>query len=187
MRAAHIGRGLRYRRSFFATAIRSRMIWVAAPFVLIGVGLLAIASRLFWLEWQYHTSALRIQGTVLKKWQSRSRSGSFGGSSSVGSYMVRYRYRNARGQDWEDEDSIGSSYWERLRPGESLPVFYLPKVPDHSRLYMGVRAFLPGILFVLGGMFTFLGGIVEFFLVRDLRKKYTKRREIASPQHPSHR
>jgi hypothetical protein len=170
------------------------MIWVAAPFVLIGVSLLASGSRLFWLEWQYHTRAVRIHGTVLNKWRSSSRSGSFGGTTGIGSgptgsavsNMIRYKYRSAQGEDWEDEDSIGSSYWERLHPGDSLTVFYLPKLPHHSRLYMGVRAFMPAILFLLGGMFTFMGGIVEFFLVGELWKKYTKRHEIASP-HPSHR
>ena len=183
---------LRHRESLFASVIRDRVFWGAAVFALIGVSLLAIASWLVRLEWQYRTSARQIQGTVIKKWQSTSRGSSFGTTGMGGtgpthsvSYMIRYHYRTLEGDDWEDEEGVGDRYWERLQPGGSLRVYYLPKSPHHSRLYMGVRVFEPAVLLVLGAMFTFMGVVIEFLIVGDLRKKHL-RSKISSLTQPLH-
>ena len=180
---------MRHRRSFFATVVRSPLIWVCAPFVIAGGICLSISLRLCWLEWQYHSAAQETLGTVLQKWRSTDPHGSFGGtagSRGAGStrggvnYTIRYQYRPVSGPAREDQDDVSASYWEQLQPGGSLKVFYLPKLPNHSRLWIGIRAFVPAILFLVGAPMTFLGLMGEVFIVADLRKKYHKAHTVPS-------
>lgn len=182
----HVGSpAVRHRRSFLATVIRSRLIWIGAPLLIGGAICLAVALRLFWIEWQYHSSAQKTQGIVVTKWRSANPSGSFGGtagSRGAGSatggvnYTVHYRYQTDSGGDQEGEDDVSRDFWEKLRPGDSLRVFYLPKSPAHSRLWMGIRTFLPLVLFILGTTMLVMGLVAEILVVGDLRKKYIKKR-----------
>lgn len=159
------------------------------------------AFRMFWLDWQYHSVARKTDGTVLKKWKSAGSSISYGSTGtsrsfgakgagvnvSLGSnYTIRYQYRTALGVMREDEDDVSRSDWERVQPGDVLSVFYLPKLPHHSRLSTGMRPLLPLTLFLLGAPMTFLGTLGEFFIVGDLRKKYLNKHQTNSTnRHPS--
>jgi hypothetical protein len=143
-------------------------------------------ADLCWLEWQYHSAALQTRGTVLKKWKSSSGGGSIlgtggsrlsGPSGSVVSYTVRYRFHTAAGTAHEDEDDVGGPYWEKLKPGDSLQVFYLPKPLNHSRLWRGTRLGFPLCLLGVGVPMTSLGVLLEFLIVSDLRRKYLRVRD----------
>ena len=178
---------LRRRHSFFGTVIRSRLMWVAAAFVIGGGTCLVAGLDLCWLEWQYHSAALQTRGTVLRKWKGSSTGGSIlgtggggwmnGPSGSVAYYGIRYRYDTAAGEAHEDEDDVGGAYWEKLKPGDSLQVFYLLKLPNHSRLWRGTRLFLPACLLGVGVPMTTMGVLVEFFIVSDLRRKQLRVRD----------
>ncbi|HVP42889.1 MAG TPA: DUF3592 domain-containing protein [Terriglobales bacterium] len=163
--------------------MRNRFVWLCVPFVLAGGTCLAVSVSLFGLEWQYHSSARKTDGTVLNKWRSASGpSGSVGGTTSRGSgpsgsgvaYTIRYQYHTASGSIWQDEDDVGPSYWNRLQPGDSLNVYYLPKRPGHSRVWLGMRWLWPLILLLVGGPMTFMGVVFEFLIVADLRRKHGK-------------
>lgn len=172
-------------RSFFATVIRSRFVWLAAVFVIAGGTCLVAGLDLFWLEWQYHSAALQTHGTVLGKSKSRSSGGAILGTGGGGwtsgpsgsgaiSYTVHYRYETSGGASHEGEDDVGGSYWEKLKPGDSLQVLYLPRFPNHSRLWRGTRLLLPACLLGVGVPMTTMGVILEFLVVSDLRRKYVR-------------
>jgi len=171
------------RRSLLARVIHDRFVWLCAPFVIVGGTCLAASLGIFWLEWQYHSSALKANGTVLEKWRSSSgSSGSVGGTTSRGSgpsgsgtrHTIRYQYHTASGALRQEEDDVGPSYWERLRPGDTLNVYYLPRTSGHSRLWLGVRWTWPVILFLVGAPMTFVGGVSEFMMIAELRRKHAR-------------
>jgi Protein of unknown function (DUF3592) len=167
------------------TLVRYRFVLLCALFFIGGMIFLAIAFRMYWLEWQYHFNAQKTDGIVLSKWRvsnSITRRGGPGGTSkTIGlngggvTYMIRYKYHTPPNGLHEDEDNVSPSYWEQSKPGDLLQVFYLPRAPGHSRLSQETRSALPLMLTFLGAIMTFLGVLGEFFVVADLHKKYVQK------------
>ena len=107
-----------------------------------------------------------------------------GPSGPVVTYVLRYQYRTTTGDTTQDEDRVNSSYWEKSRPGDSITVYYLPKVPGHSRLWTSMRPFEYVILFLVGAPMTFMGLLFEFLIIREMQTKRVKKHQPASPSKP---
>lgn len=166
---------MRRRRSFFQTVVHSRWPWFCLIFLVPGLILLGVSALMFRVEWQYHTSAEQTTGIVLGKWSTFEIGSRAIGTGSSVSYHIRYEFRPAFGGPREDSDTVSQRYWDTLKRGNSLRVFYLPSHPNHSRLSRGMRVGFPLILLVVGGMFTLMGGLAEVGIVTDLWRTYLKK------------
>ena len=148
-------------------------------FAISGLTCLAIVAGMSWFEWQYRASAQTTQGTVIRKLSSRSsrRTG------TVASFVFRYQYQTAPGKTFEDEDHVSESYWDEIRTGDSVRIFYLPTHPGHSRLWLGIRWFgefgEPEILLLVGALTTLMGVGAAFAVVSDRRLKNLKKQQAA--------
>ena len=120
------------------------------------------------LEWRFHFRSDSARGTVRSKWVSM--------ASKVRSYNVRYEYRTAEGDAFEDTDAVGRSYWETLQPGASVRVIYLPRQPSHSRLVRDWRLGFPLGLLLVGGCCGAMGSTVLFLEGLGLETKADRRR-----------
>ena len=185
---------VRPRRSFLQKLIRNGGVWVGLSFAIPGGSCLAASLRLLWLDYQYHAHSRMTQGVILEKLRGSSGGGSIGGTTGMGSgstgahtiYMLRYQYRTRTGDITEDQDDVNSSYWEKARPGNPITVYYLPKVPGHSRLWSGMRPFLYVILFLVGAPMTFMGLVVEFLIIREIQTKRAKKHAVSgAAPHPA--
>lgn len=164
------------RRSFTQTVFHSRWPWFCLIFVVPGLVLLTVSILMLRTEWQYRSSAQTAPGVVLRKYRSVSRSsGSVGSFGSAVTYWVEYEYEPFLGRRRQDRDDVGPGYWESLAPGGAVRVFYLPGRPGHSRLSRGMRVLAPGIIFVVGFLFTAMGGVAEVFVLTDLWRTYWKK------------
>ncbi len=48
-------------------------------------------------------------------------------------YLVTYRFTSATGEEIDGTAELPVEEWERLEPGQTFPVTYLPDKPDSSR------------------------------------------------------
>jgi hypothetical protein len=155
-------------RSFPETVIHYKPMWFVVMFTALGLMVLALGAANLWFGWQYHISK-PIRGAVLQTKRLRCRNCS-------GGYNVRieYEYRTALGAVWTGADYMSHSYGDRFRPGDSIDVYFVRKFPSHSQLSNEMELFFPGILLLLGLVFTFVSLVGVYCIGSDLRREYLK-------------
>jgi Protein of unknown function (DUF3592) len=133
-------------------------IWLAVgvPFLLIGI---YAAATVVSGDRRLEAAGRPVEGMVLEKWISTSRSSH--GSGTTRQYRVRYRFEAAGGELVEDEAQVGADAWDRLEERGPVAVTYLPDDPHIHRIQGEDSGLVLGAIFSgVGGVLTVLGGFV---------------------------
>lgn len=150
--------------TLWSMARRSVLLWVGTLFLILGLVFSTIGIRT-WLEEQaYNTRGLDVQAVVLDKTLVRANRQ----DNIRTQYLVTYRFTSANGEEIDGTADVPVEEWERLEPGQTFPVTYLPDKTDSSRPPGGDEWIAALVFSIIGGVFTLLGGGLAFFDARDL-------------------
>lgn len=150
--------------SLWTIARRSVLLWVGTLFLILGLAFLTIGVRAFLENHAYKTQGLDVQAVVLDKTLVRANRQ----NNARTQYLVTYRFTSANGEEIDGIADVPIEEWERLEPGQTFPVTYLPDKVDSSRPPGGNEWIAALVFSIIGGVFTLLGSGPAFFDARDL-------------------
>lgn len=156
------------RRSVYGWIIRSKLVWLAGVFLLVGLMVLAADVTQWAREWRFWRGA-SAQGTVVGTDAAPSRQQ---GIKKSRTYSVVYEFPTGEGITAQGVSDIPAFYGAVLKPGDRVRVAYLREAPENNRLAYSLD-FLPAlILLLLGAAFTVLGALAEYFILREIYRKH---------------
>lgn len=150
--------------SLWTMARRSVLLWVGTLFLILGLAFLTIGVRASLEEHVYNSQGLEVQAVVLDKILVRANRQ----DNARAQYLVTYRFISATGEEIDATADVPVEEWERLEPGQTFPVTYLPDKVDSSRPPGGDEWIAALVFSIIGGVFTLLGGGLAFCDARDL-------------------
>jgi|CXWL01.1.fsa_nt_gi hypothetical protein len=150
--------------SLWTMVRRSVLLWVGTLFLILGLVFLTIGIRTLLEEHAYKTQGLAMQAVVLDKTLVRANRQ----DNPHTRYLVVYRFTSANGEVSDRTADVPVEEWERLEPGQTFPVTYLPDKANSSRVPNGDEWIAALVFSIIGGVFTLLGGGLAFFEARDL-------------------
>lgn len=155
--------------SFFGLAKQSLWVWLGGTFLFVGLIVLLIGPVLAFQELRYRRDGVSVVGTVVTRdIKTDYRPGSGGGSRSRNiHYRVRYRFTTPDGRTVEGTDLVSRGTWSALREEGPVDVQYIEGDPAANRVREGSNSLATIIPFVLGAIFTPLGG---FFFLKGVRR-----------------
>lgn len=150
--------------SLWTMASRSVLLWVGTLFLILGLVFLTIGIRVSLEEHAYNTRGLDVQAVVLDKTLVRANRQDIARTQ----YLVTYRFTSANGEEMNGTADVPVEEWERLEPGLTFPVTYLPDKMDSRRPPGGDEWIAAMVFGIVGGVFTLLGGGLAFVDIRGL-------------------
>lgn len=144
--------------------------WFGGIFLLVGSPFLLISLFLIYDDWSFANEARSTQGIVLAKTIRTSSSGSGSRRSTSRHYEVTYRF-TVEGETYEGKSELSHGHWQGLREREPVEVHYRPQRPASNQVAGRSRWFLKTIFFVLGSIFTAIGGTFFVRAVTGARRE----------------
>lgn len=150
--------------SLWTMCCRSVLLWVGTLFLILGLVFLTIGVRASLEEHAYKTRGLDVQAVVLDKTLVRANRQ----DNARTQYLVTYRFTSANGEEIDGTADVPIEEWERLEPGRTFPVTYLPDTVDSSRPPGGDEWIAALVFSLIGSVFTLLGIGLAFVGLRGL-------------------
>jgi len=144
--------------SLLRLAGRSVQLWLGTFFLLFGSVFVAIGIQEFQKEQNFRNQGLTIDAVVVEKSLVRAKRG----ENSHTRYVIAYRFSAGQGEETHGATDVTVEEWERLEPGHTFPVTYLPGSPDSNR-GQGENEWIAALVFLcVGGVFALVGGGLAF-------------------------
>ena len=148
--------------SLWTLLSRSVQLWVGTFLIPVGIVFSIIGLQEFRQDHAYRTQGLTVNATVVDKSILRATRG----ENSRTRYIITYRFTSGQCEEVNGSTDVPVEEWERMETGHSIPVTYLPGVPDSSRGQAEEKWIVALVFLCIGGVFTLIGGGLAFF---DLR------------------
>ena len=145
-------------------ARRSFLLWFGAAFLCFGAVFLYLAVRDATRQTEYQKKGVVVDAVVVSK--SIRRAAREGNTSTK--YDIAYRFRTDDGRTIEGIDAVGVDEWERLEPGRSFKITYLPGAPESSRAEGSGGMGSPLVMAIVGSGLALVGGIIVWISGRHL-------------------
>ena len=145
--------------SFLSLAKRSFWLFFGGIWLFVGLVMLVASAGMALQERSWSSDAVRATGMVLTKDIIPA------DSDSSTQYRVRFRFATQDGTTVEGDEQVEVATWEGLTERGALEVYYLPSSPSSARLEPGGDPIGFLILFLVGVVFSGIGG---FLFVRAL-------------------
>jgi hypothetical protein len=137
----------------------------------MGTFLLLMGSVFFVVgvqEWQkehtFRSQGLTAHGIVVEKSLVKAKRG----ENSATRYVLAYRFTTQEGEERDGTADVPVEEWERVEQGHTIPVTYVPGVPDANRA-QGHNEWIAALVFLcIGGVLVLLGGGLAFSDARAL-------------------
>jgi hypothetical protein len=132
--------------------------------LLIGSVFFVVGVQEFQKEQTFRSQGLTAHAIVVEKSLVKAKRG----ENRATRYVITYRFTTQAGEERDGSADVPVEEWERVERGQTIPVTYVPGVPDANRA-QGNNEWIAALVFLcLGGVFVLLGGGLAFSDARAL-------------------